>query len=93
MAAAVPAASPVTAQAGMTRVMSHIASVTEISRPAAKRFGTFSVYKDTERQLKGRPTFPPITRHANTVRHMFLILGFIHCVCADETARHSDKRD
>jgi hypothetical protein len=42
MVAAVPAASPVTAQAGMTRDISHISSVTEMILPAASRFTTVS---------------------------------------------------
>jgi|GEM_PF-5145127 len=41
MAAAVPAAWPVTAQAGMTRLISHMASVTEIQRPAVIKFLIF----------------------------------------------------
>ena len=40
MAAAVPAASPVTAQQGITRIISHILSVTLVHLPAVMRFLT-----------------------------------------------------
>ena len=43
-AAAVPAACPVTAQQGITRMMSHMASVTEVHRPAMIRFFTLAEY-------------------------------------------------
>lgn len=49
-AAAVPAAWPVTAQQGMTRMISHMGSVTEVQRPAVIRFFTaeeYSVEKGT----------------------------------------------
>lgn len=43
-AAAVPAACPVTAQQGITRMISHMASVTEVHRPAMIRFFTLAEY-------------------------------------------------
>ena len=44
MAIARPAACPVTAQAGITRVISHIASVTLMILPAAMQLTRSSVY-------------------------------------------------
>lgn len=51
MAAAVPAACPVTAQQGITRITSHKVSFTEVQRPAAIRFFIYPSYLGNDRAL------------------------------------------
>lgn len=92
-AAAVPAASPETAQTGMTRVTFHRSSAAERQRPAVKKIGDGRVLQRAERKLVDRTAFGPVGEHADAAFASPVIVARANVGLTDQPPRHAKLRN
>lgn len=89
IAAAVPAASPETAQTGITLVTSHISSVTEMHRPRTEQIIHFLPREHGKRQFIRRAALAPIAEFTHRIGKMFMHLRNVHDISAVQSAGHT----
>lgn len=81
-AEATPEASPVTAHAGITLVMSHISFVTDIHLPAANKLVILFPYKVFKGISKIGPRFRQSPIFSYAIVKLFKNFFFIKCICS-----------